>query len=135
MRARQVWVMSGSKRFITNGGGRPVHRLRAHGRRRQGPDQRLHRHARPSGVSTGKEEEKLGLKGSSTTDLYLEKVRCRRTTFSASQGAASSTPWRSERRRVSLAAGAVGGAKEMIDQAVKYARERRSSSGRSRSSR
>jgi len=40
---------------------------------------------RPSGVSTGKEEDKLGLKGSSTTDLYLENVPSRKTTCSASR--------------------------------------------------
>ncbi len=39
------------------------------------------------GVTTGAEERKMGIKGSSTTALYLDNVRCRWRTSSARSGA------------------------------------------------
>src|SRR5262249_48045105 len=78
-----------------------------------------------AGVSTGREEEKLGLKGSSTTDLNLQDVP-------VPEGNLLGEPGRGFKYameilndgRVSLAAGSVGVAKEMIDRAVAYAKER-----------
>jgi acyl-CoA dehydrogenase family protein 9 len=124
---RQVWVMNGGKRYITNGGhaglftvfARTVvdgkDRISAFVVTRDLP-----------GVSTGKEEEKLGLKGSSTTDLYLENVPVPAGNLLGEPGRGFKYAMEIlNDGRVSLAAGAVGGAKEMIDQAVRYARERR----------
>jgi acyl-CoA dehydrogenase family member 9 len=123
---KRVWVLNGSKRYITNGGHAQLFTVFA----------RTEIDGRDTisafvvtrdlpGVSTGKEEDKLGLKGSSTTDLDLDHVP-------VPEGNLLGDPGRGFKYameilndgRVSLAAGAVGGAKEMIDRAVAYAKER-----------
>ena len=125
--ARQVWVMSGGKRYITNGGVAGLFTVFA--RTEVDGKDRISAFIVTRdlpGVSTGKEEEKLGLKGSSTTDLYLEKVPVPKENLLGEPGRGFKYAMEIlNDGRVSLAAGTVGGAKEMIDQAVKYARERR----------
>src|SRR5207249_1962562 len=125
--ARQVYVLTGGKRFITNGGKAGLFTVFA--RMQVGGEDRISAFVVTRdlpGVSTGREEDKLGLKGSSTTDLNLADVP-------VPQGNLLGEPGRGFKYameilndgRVSLAAGAVGGAKEMIDRAVEYARQRR----------
>ena len=124
---RQAYILEGGKRFITNGGHAGLFtvfaRLEVDGKdaisafvvTRDLP-----------GVSTGKEEDKLGLKGSSTTDLYLEKVPVPKGNLLGEPGRGFKYAMEIlNDGRVSLAAGAVGGAKEMIDRSVEYARQRR----------
>ncbi len=124
---RQVWVMNGTKRYITNGGHAGLFTVFA--RTTVDGKDRISAFVVTRdlpGVSTGKEEDKLGLKGSSTTDLYLENVPVPAGNLLGEPGRGFKYAMEIlNDGRVSLAAGAVGGAKEMIDQAVKYARERR----------
>ncbi len=124
---RQAWILNGTKRFITNGGYAGLFTVFAR-TEIDGKDRIsafLVTRDLP-GVSTGKEEDKLGLKGSSTTDLILQDVP-------VPKGNVLGEPGRGFKYameilndgRVSLAAGTVGGAKEMIDRSVEYARQRR----------
>ncbi|HKN46577.1 MAG TPA: acyl-CoA dehydrogenase family protein, partial [Candidatus Polarisedimenticolia bacterium] len=125
--ARRVWILNGSKRFITNGGHAGLFTVFA----RTTIDGRDRISAfivtrDLPGVSTGREEEKLGLKGSSTTDLILENVAVPDANLLGEPGRGFKYAMEIlNDGRVSLAAGCVGGAKEMIDRAVEYARQRR----------
>ncbi|HZM69823.1 MAG TPA: acyl-CoA dehydrogenase family protein [Candidatus Cryosericum sp.] len=124
---RRVFVLNGGKRFITNGGHAGLFTVFA--RHKVGGEDRISAFVVTRdlpGVTTGKEEDKLGLKGSSTTDLDLENVP-------VPEGNLLGEPGRGFKYameilndgRVSLAAGSVGMAKEMIDRAVDYASQRR----------
>ncbi len=124
---RQVWIMNGGKRYITNGGHAGLFTVFA--RTEIGGKDAISafivtRDLR--GVATGKEEDKLGLKGSSTTDLMLDNVPVPKGNLLGEPGRGFKYAMEIlNDGRVSLAAGAVGGAKEMIDRAVAYALERR----------
>ncbi len=124
---RQVWILNGGKRFITNGGHAGLFTVFA--RTEIGGEDTISAFVVTRdlpGVSTGKEEDKLGLKGSSTTDLYLENVPVPKDNLLGEPGRGFKYAMEIlNDGRVSLAAGAVGGAKEMIDRAVEYARQRR----------
>ena len=124
---RQVWMMNGGKRFITNGGHAGLFTVFARTDIRGEDKISAFVVTRDlPGVSTGKEEDKLGLKGSSTTDLYLENVPVPKDNLLGEPGRGFKYAMEIlNDGRVSLAAGAVGGAKEMIDRAVEYARQRR----------
>ncbi len=125
--ARQVWVLNGGKRFITNGGKASLFTVFA--RTEIDGQDRISAFVVTRdlpGVSTGKEEDKLGLKGSSTTDLYLENVPVPKDNLLGEPGRGFKYAMEIlNDGRVSLAAGAVGGAKEMIDRVVEYAKQRR----------
>ncbi len=125
--ARQVYVLTGGKRFITNGGKAGLFTVFA--RMQVGGEDRISAFVVTRdlpGVSTGKEEDKLGLKGSSTTDLYLENVPVPKDNLLGEPGRGFKYAMEIlNDGRVSLAAGAVGGAKEMIDRSVEYAKQRR----------
>ncbi len=124
---RQAWIMNGGKRFITNGGHAGLFTVFA--RAEVGGEDRISAFVVTRdlpGVSTGKEEDKLGLKGSSTTDLYLENVLVPKDNLLGEPGRGFKYAMEIlNDGRVSLAAGAVGGAKEMIDRSVEYAKQRR----------
>ncbi len=125
--AKDVWVLNGTKRYITNGGHAGLYTVFA--RTEIGGKDTISAFIVTRdlpGVSTGKEEEKLGLKGSSTTDLYLANVPVPKGNLLGEPGRGFKYAMEIlNDGRVSLAAGAVGGAKEMIDRAVEFARQRR----------
>jgi acyl-CoA dehydrogenase family member 9 len=124
---RGAWILNGTKRFITNGGHAGLFTVFA----RTEIDGRDRISAFVvtrdlTGVSSGKEEDKLGLKGSSTTDLILQDVPVPKGNLLGEPGRGFKYAMEIlNDGRVSLAAGAVGGAKEMIDKSVEYARQRR----------
>src|SRR5262245_55408673 len=73
--AKKVWRLSGGKRYITNGGHAGLFTVFA--RTAVNGSDKISAFVVTRdlpGVTTGKEEEKLGLKGSSTTDLNLQDV-------------------------------------------------------------
>ena len=124
---RGAWILDGTKRYITNGGHAGLFTVFA----RTEIDGRdtisafIVTRDLP-GVSTGKEEQKLGLKGSSTTDLMLAKVPVPKENLLGEPGRGFKYAMEVlNDGRISLAAGAVGAAKEMIDRSVEFARERR----------
>jgi acyl-CoA dehydrogenase family protein 9 len=125
--SRRAWILNGTKRYITNGGHAGLFtvfartsidgadRISAFVVSRDLP-----------GVSTGREEDKLGLKGSSTTDLVLENTPVPAENLLGEPGRGFKYAMEIlNDGRVSLAAGAVGAAKEMIDRSVSFALERK----------
>jgi acyl-CoA dehydrogenase family protein 9 len=124
--SRNAWILNGTKRYITNGGHAGLFTVFA----RTEIDGRDKISAFVvtrdlPGVSTGREEDKLGLKGSSTTDLMLENVPVPKENLLGEPGRGFKYAMEIlNDGRVSLAAGAVGGAKEMIDRSVQAAKER-----------
>jgi acyl-CoA dehydrogenase family member 9 len=124
--ARKAWILNGGKRYITNGGHAGLFtvfaRTEIDGRDRISAF--IVTRDLP-GVSTGKEEDKLGLKGSSTTDLILANVPVPEENLLGEPGRGFKYAMEIlNDGRVSLAAGCTGGAKEMIDRAVEYAKQR-----------
>ena len=124
---RKVYVINGGKRYITNGGHAGLFTVFArHEVNGKDAISAFIVTRDIPGVATGKEEHKLGLKGSSTTDLYLENVE-------VGEGGLLGEPGRGFKYameilndgRISLAAASVGMAKEAIDRSVTYAKERR----------
>jgi acyl-CoA dehydrogenase family protein 9 len=124
---RRAFVLNGTKRYITNGGHAGLFTVFAR-HEVQGAD-RISAFVVTRdlpGVSTGKEEEKLGLKASSTTDLLLHDVPVPEANLLGEAGRGFKYAMEIlNDGRVSLAAGSVGVAKEMIDRIVPYALERR----------
>ncbi len=125
--AKGVWVLNGAKRYITNGGRAGLFTVfaRTEVNGKDTISAFIVTRDLP-GVTTGKEEDKLGLKASSTTDLYLENVPVPEANLLGEAGRGFKYAMEIlNDGRVSLAAGSVGMAKEMIDRAVPYAKERR----------
>src|SRR5262245_4532801 len=124
---RRVFVLNGTKRFITNGGHAGLFTVFA--RHEVGGQDRISAFIVTRdlpGVVTGREEEKLGLKGSSTTDLVLQDVPVPEANLLGEPGRGFKYAMEIlNDGRISLAAGSVGIAKEMTDQAIAYALERR----------
>jgi acyl-CoA dehydrogenase family member 9 len=124
---RRVFVLNGSKRYITNGGHAGLFTVFAR-HDVEGKDRIsafIVTRDLP-GVATGREEEKLGLKGSSTTDLTFTDTPVPEANLLGEPGRGFKYAMEIlNDGRVSLAAGSVGVAKEMIDRAVAYAKERK----------
>jgi alkylation response protein AidB-like acyl-CoA dehydrogenase len=77
------------------------------------------------GVSVGPEEHKLGIKGSSTTQLILEDVFVPAANMLGELGKGHKIAFNILNiGRLKLGAGALGGARECLELAVRYARER-----------
>ncbi len=124
---RRVHVLNGTKRFITNGGHAGLFTVFA--RSDVGGKDRISAFIVTRdlpGVVTGREEDKLGLKGSSTTDLVLQDVPVPEGNLLGEAGRGFKYAMEIlNDGRMSLAAGSVGVAREMIDRAVAAAKERR----------
>jgi alkylation response protein AidB-like acyl-CoA dehydrogenase len=77
------------------------------------------------GVSVGPEEHKLGIKGSSTTQLILDDVLVPAANMLGELGKGHKIAFNILNiGRLKLGAGALGGARECLELAVRYARER-----------
>jgi acyl-CoA dehydrogenase family protein 9 len=124
---RRVFVLNGSKRYITNGSRAGLFTVFA--RHEVGGKDRISAFIVTrdlAGVSTGRDEEKLGLKGSSTTDLNLVDTPVPEANLLGEPGRGFKYAMEIlNDGRVSLAAASIGVAKEMIDRATAYAKERR----------
>lgn len=79
------------------------------------------------GVSVGKEEEKLGLRGCATSDIVLEDVRVHKDDILGEIGDGFKSAMKSlDVGRLGTAAQSLGVAQACLDEAVKYAKERKS---------
>ena len=88
------------------------------------------------GVSFGAPEKKLGIKGSPTREVYLDKVRIPADRMIGAEGTGFETAMRTlDHTRVTIAAQAVGVAQGALDHALHYAGSGPSSASRSRTSR
>src|SRR3954447_213104 len=78
------------------------------------------------GVSFGAPEKQLGIKGSPTREVYLDKVRIPADRMIGAEGTGFETALRTlDHTRVTIAAQAVGVAQGALDYALAYAQERR----------
>jgi butyryl-CoA dehydrogenase len=118
------YVLNGQKMWITNGGGADLYTVFA----KIGGEQFsafLVERAWP-GVSAGAEEKKMGIKGSSTTAVYLDNVRVPRENLLGEPGRGHIIAFNIlNLGRLKLGPGTVGGAKHVLAVSIKYAKERR----------
>lgn len=81
---------------------------------------------RSFGAGTGPEEPKLGVRGTSTTALYLERIKVPSTNLLAEEGrGVAVTMHILDHSRLSLAASCVGGSKALLRTVVRRCLERR----------
>jgi alkylation response protein AidB-like acyl-CoA dehydrogenase len=115
--------LSGTKQFITNGGLADVFVLYA---RLDGKVTCFIVERDTPGFAVGPEEHKMGLRGSSTTSLFLDGVRVPADRILGEPGRGHVVALNIlNLGRLKLAAGCVGAAKHALRDAVRYARERR----------
>src|SRR3954464_10309029 len=137
MRTRAVrdgdhWVLNGVKRWITNAGpGKwesdyyTVMAVTDPEKRSRGISAFVVEQG-DEGVSFGAPEKKLGIKGSPTREVYLDRVRTPADRMIGAEGTGFETAMRTlDHTRVTIAAQAVGVAQGALDYALSYARERR----------
>ncbi|MDX6300182.1 MAG: hypothetical protein QOF53_1396 [Nocardioidaceae bacterium] len=131
MRTRAVrdgdhYVLDGTKRWITNAGISQYYTVFAV----TDPDRRAGISAfvvekDDPGVSFGAPEKKLGIKGSPTREVYLDKVRIPAERMIGEPHTGFATAMRTlDHTRVTIAAQAVGIAQGALDHALHYAQER-----------
>ena len=78
------------------------------------------------GVSCGKAEHKMGLKGCPTSDIIMEDVRVHKDDMLGEEGKGFSNAMKTlDIGRIGVAAMSVGVAQGALDEAVKYAKERK----------
>src|SRR5579864_3243686 len=120
----KYYVLNGQKMWITNGGAADLFTVFA----KVGGEKFtafLVERSFP-GVSSGAEEHKMGIKGSSTTAVYFDNVRVPVENVLGEVGRGHIIAFNILNiGRLKLGVGALGGAKKVIGICVKYARERK----------
>jgi acyl-CoA dehydrogenase family protein 9 len=128
---RGVWILEGTKIWITNGGIAEVFTVFAQTAvEREGKTvDRITAFIVPrslEGVSSGPEEHKLGIRGSSTTEVHFEGVAVPPDLVLGEVGGGFKVAMEVlNSGRLGLAAGCVGGMKQLLAEATSYALERR----------
>ena len=132
MRTRAVrdgdgWVLDGVKRWITNAGVSEFYTVLAvtdPDRGTKGISAFVVERS-DAGVSFGAPEKKLGIKGSPTREVYLDRVRLPADRLIGEEGRGFAYAMSTlDHTRVTIAAQAVGVAQGALDTALGYARER-----------
>lgn len=124
------WILDGSKLWITNGGFADVFTVFAqteveHEGKRQDRITAFIVERAFGGVTSGPEEQKLGIKGSSTTAIHFDGCKVPRENVIGEVGGGFKIAMTIlNNGRFGLAAGCVGGAKRLIRLAATYANER-----------
>jgi alkylation response protein AidB-like acyl-CoA dehydrogenase len=121
------WVLKGTKRWITNAGVSDLYTVFAV----TDPDRRSKGisafvvEKTDEGVSFGAPEKKLGIKGSPTREVYLDRVRIPGDRLIGGEGTGFGTAMKTlDHTRVTIAAQAVGIAQGALDYALGYVKER-----------
>jgi acyl-CoA dehydrogenase family protein 9 len=122
------YVLNGNKIWITNGGFADVFTVFA----RTSPTEEARKPKitaliveRSMGVTNGPNEEKMGIRGSSTTALYFEDVKVPAGNVLGEAGRGFKVAMEVlNNGRLGLAAGCLGGSKTLIDMAVERCQER-----------
>jgi len=124
------WVLDGVKRWITNAGVSEFYTVMAvtdpghSGAHAKGISAFVVERS-DEGVSFGAPEKKLGIKGSPTREVYLDKVRIPGDRIIGEEGTGFETAMRTlDHTRITIAAQAVGIAQGAVDFALSYAKER-----------
>ena len=122
------WVLNGTKMWISNAGVSDYYTVMAvtdQGRGPRGISAFVVEKSDP-GVSFGKPERKLGIKGSPTRTVILEDVRVPATRIIGDEGTGFKTALATlDHTRVTIAAQALGIAQGALDCAAGYVKERR----------
>jgi acyl-CoA dehydrogenase family protein 9 len=124
-----TYLLNGSKIWISNGGFADVFTVFARTspiERGQKPKITAFIVERGMGVRNGPPEHKLGIRGSSTTEVYFEDVKVPRENILGEPGRGFKVAMEVlNSGRLGLAAGAVGGARRLIKMAVERVQERK----------
>lgn len=122
------WVLDGVKRWITNAGESEYYTVMAvtdPDKRTRGGISAFVVEKSDEGVSFGAPEKKLGIKGSPTREVYLDKVRLPADRMIGEEGTGFATAMATlDHTRITIAAQAVGVAQGALDFALDYAKER-----------
>lgn len=122
------WVLDGVKRWITNAGESEFYTVMAvtdPEKKTRGGISAFVVEKSDEGVSFGAPEKKLGIKGSPTREVYLDKVRIPASRMIGEEGSGFTTAMKTlDHTRVTIAAQAVGVAQGALDYALDYAKER-----------
>ncbi len=122
------WVIDGVKRWITNAGESEFYTVMAvtdPEKKTRGGISAFVVEKSDAGVSFGAPEKKLGIKGSPTREVYLDKVRIPADRMIGAEGTGFATAMQTlDHTRVTIAAQAVGVAQGALDHALDYAKER-----------
>jgi alkylation response protein AidB-like acyl-CoA dehydrogenase len=117
------YVLNGQKMWITNGGAADVYTVFAKVNGEQFTAFIVERSW--AGVKPGAEEKKMGVKGASTTPVYFDHVRVPVGNVLGEIGRGHVIAFNIlNLGRLKLGASTVGGAREVLAQAVRYAKER-----------
>ena len=123
------YVVNGVKQFITNAGFADLFTVFVKVVDAPGSDGKFSAlliERTMTGVSTGQEEHKLGIKGSSTRQLILENVQVPAENLLGQAGRGHKIAFNILNvGRFKLGCGSVGAAKECLEVAVRYAQERK----------
>ena len=122
------YVLNGTKMWISNGGIADMFTVFAHVPTAEGNKFSAFLVERAfAGVSTGKEEEKLGIRLSSTTQLILEDVKVPVANLLGEVGWGAKIAFNILNiGRYKLGSGGAGGSKVILEHSAKYAKERHS---------
>jgi alkylation response protein AidB-like acyl-CoA dehydrogenase len=122
------YLLNGTKMWISNGGIADVFTVFAHVPTAEGNKFSAFLVERAfAGVSTGKEEEKLGIRLSSTTQLILEDVKVPVANLLGEVGWGAKIAFNIlNMGRYKLGSGGAGGSKVILEHSAKYAKERHS---------
>jgi alkylation response protein AidB-like acyl-CoA dehydrogenase len=122
------WVLDGTKRWITNAGESEYYTVMAvtdAEKKTRGGISAFVVEKSDEGVSFGAPEKKLGIKGSPTREVYLDKVRIPADRMIGEEGSGFATAMKTlDHTRITIAAQAVGVAQGALDYALEYAKER-----------
>ncbi|SEC61977.1 Acyl-CoA dehydrogenase [Nocardioides exalbidus] len=122
------WVLDGVKRWITNAGESEFYTVMAvtdDEKKTRGGVSAFVVEKSDEGVSFGAPEKKLGIKGSPTREVYLDKVRIPADRMIGEEGTGFTTAMKTlDHTRVTIAAQAVGVAQGALDHALDYAKGR-----------
>ncbi|MGB8064526.1 MAG: acyl-CoA dehydrogenase family protein [Candidatus Sulfotelmatobacter sp.] len=120
----KYYVLNGQKMWITNGGAADLFTVFAKVGGEKFTAFLVERSF--AGVSSGAEEHKMGMKGSSTTAVYFDNVRVPAENLLGEIGRGHVIAFNILNiGRLKLGAGALGGAKKVIAICLKYAKERK----------
>jgi alkylation response protein AidB-like acyl-CoA dehydrogenase len=121
------WVLDGVKRWITNAGVSEFYTVMAvtdPGKGARGISAFVVEKS-DEGVTFGAKEKKLGIKGSPTREVYLDRVRIPGDRIIGAEGTGFETAMKTlDHTRITIAAQAVGVAQGALDFALGYAKER-----------
>ncbi|MFN3266504.1 MAG: acyl-CoA dehydrogenase family protein [Deinococcales bacterium] len=122
------YILNGTKMWISNGGIADIFTVFAHVPTPEGNKFSAFLVERKwDGVSTGKEEEKLGIRLSSTTQLILEDVKVPAENLLGEVGWGAKIAFNILNiGRYKLGSGGAGGGKVILEHSAKYAKERHS---------